>query len=146
VLKIFPFWDDYTSMVQLLLQFIKAKWACIWDLHLSSVANMAPEFYAMNRTNYWWLPVYLGDMNQLPNKHPNIHQEFMSGYHGVHRSTKPFARVRTDIALEQSMNLDYKSKGGIIGISQKPAWAWMFLFYKPWKSFYHNSIKIYVWN
>jgi hypothetical protein len=44
----------------------------------------------------------------------------MSEYHGVPISKQPFARVWTYIALEQSINLDYKSKGGIIGISQKP--------------------------
>ena len=44
----------------------------------------------------------------------------MNGNHAVSRSGKPFAQVWTDMALEQSINADSKSRGGIIGISQNP--------------------------
>ena len=46
--------------------------------------------------------------------------EFMNGNHAVSRSNRPFAQVWTDMALEQSINRDSKTKGGIVGISQKP--------------------------
>lgn len=39
--------------------------------------------------------------------------------HSVTRSNQPFTSVWTNVALEQSVNLDCKSKGGIIGISKK---------------------------
>ena len=74
----------------------------------------------MDRPNYArWLPVYLGDMSQLPVKAAEIYEEFVNGNHSI-RSTKPFSQVWTDMVLEQSVNLDSKSKGGIIGISLKP--------------------------
>ena len=38
----------------------------------------------------------------------------------ISRFNQPFAQISTDMTLEQSINLDSKSKGGIIGISQKP--------------------------
>jgi hypothetical protein len=60
------------------------------------------------------------DMRQLATKHPDVHHEFVNGNHAVSRSSNPFAQVWTDMALEQSINADSKSKGGIIGISQNP--------------------------
>ena len=108
-------------MVKLLLQFVKAERTGNWELHLSSVSAMVPHFFAMDRPNYaCWLPVYIMDMRQLATKHPQVHQEFANGYHAVSRSGKPFAQVWTDMALEQTINADSKSKGGIIGISQNP--------------------------
>ena len=43
----------------------------------------------------------------------------MAGNHSVIRSKQPFSQVWTDMALEQSINLDSKSKGGIVGISTR---------------------------
>ena len=75
----------------------------------------------MDRPNYpRWLPVYIMDVRQLATKHPEVHQEFVTGNHAVSRSIKPFAQVWTDMALEQSINGDSKLRGGIIGISQNP--------------------------
>ena len=119
--KMFAFWDDYGHMVKLLLQFVKAERAGNWEMHLLCVSAMLPYFYAMDRPNYArWLPVYLMDMRQLATKHPDVHHEFVNGNHAVSRSSNPFAQVWTDMALEQSINTDSKSKGGIIGISQNP--------------------------
>ena len=110
-------------MVQLLLHFTKAEKTGNWLQHLSTTAAMTPHFFSMDRPNYFrWLLVYLADMNQLSETHPAVHEdeEFMSGNHSISRSTQPFAQVWTDMALEQSINLDSKTTGGIIGISQRP--------------------------
>ena len=118
---LFHFWGSYIQMVQLLLRYIRAEREGSWSLHLSVTAQMAPHFFAMDRTNYSrWLPVYLGDMHQLSVTEPEIHQEFMDGGHPISRSTQPFSQVWTDMALEQSVNLDSKSNGGIVGISLNP--------------------------
>ncbi|CAH1277494.1 Hypp9663, partial [Branchiostoma lanceolatum] len=118
---LFAFWDEYVSMVLLLLQFIKAERSGDWPLHLSATARMVPCYNSMDRTNYArWLPVYLADMRQLQEKHPQVHHAFMTGEHAIARSNQPFAKVWTDMALEQSINLDSKTSGGVVGISQKP--------------------------
>jgi len=81
---------------------------------------MVPYFFTHDRQNYArWLPVYLADMGQLEQKHPEVYQRFIEGEHAISRSSQPFAKVWTDMALEQSINLDSKSKGGIVGISLK---------------------------
>lgn len=120
--NMFAFWEEYMSMVNILLQFIKAERTADWGLHLTTVAAMLPHFFTMDRQNYArWLPVYLADMNSLAEAHPEVYQEFQSGGHAVSRSNHPFTHVWTDMALEQSINADSKAKGGIIGISQSPA-------------------------
>ena len=58
-------------------------------------------------------------MNSLPETHP-MYEEFMNSNHVVSRSKQAFVQVWTDMAQEQCINLDSKSKGGIIGISKKP--------------------------
>ena len=60
------------------------------------------------------------EMNQLCESHPSVYEEFMKGKHAVSRSTRPFSQIWADMALEQSVNLDSKTQGGIVGISQKP--------------------------
>ena len=59
-------------------------------------------------------------MHELPETHPAVYQEFAKGNHAISRSDHPFAQVWMDMVLEQSINLDSKTNGGIIGISQKP--------------------------
>ena len=118
--KAFRFWEDYVNMVLVLLQFIKAERTGNWKLHLTATAAMVPHFFAMDRINYArWLPVYLSDMNMLETSHPEVYKEFINGNHSVSHSKEPFAQVWTDMALEQSINLDSKSKGGIVGMSTK---------------------------
>ena len=117
----FTFWEEYGHMVKLLLQLVTAERTGTWELHLLSVSAMVPYFFAIDRPNCArWLPVYIMDMRQLATKHPEVHQEFVTGNHAVSRSIKPFAQVWTDMALEQSINVDSKSRGGIIGIFQNP--------------------------
>ena len=119
--KLCQFWNNYVGMVQLLLQFIRAERTGNWHLHLSTTAAMIPHFFSMDRPNYSrWLPVYIADMQQLDKTHPRVYEEFMRGNHTISRSGQPFTQVSTDMALEQSINLDSKTKGGIIGITKKP--------------------------
>ena len=107
-------------MVLVLLQFIKAERTGNWKLHLSATAAMVCHFFSMDRVNYArWLPIYLSDMSMLELNHPEVFHEFLSGNHSVSRSKQPFAQVWPDMALEQSINLDSKSKGGIVGISNR---------------------------
>ena len=91
-----------------------------WEPHICATTAMVKYYFAMDRTNYsCWLPVYLADIQCLHSAHPSIEQEFLSGNHAVSRSKNSFAQVWTDMALEQSVILDSKSKGGILGRIQK---------------------------
>lgn len=119
--KMFDLWNEYISMVMNLLQLIKAEWMGNWSLHFAATSEMVPHFYAHYRLNYsWWLPVYLADMAQLEKNHPVVYNQFEDGGQAANHSSQPFAKVWTDMALEQSINLDLKYKRSIIGFSQNP--------------------------
>ena len=54
-------------------------------------------------------------MIQLKDKNPDIFNEFSNGNHVVLRTkfSSKFNKVSTDIALEQGMNRDSKTKGNL---------------------------------
>ena len=107
-------------MVPVLLRFIRAEREGDWRPHLASKAEMTPYFFSMDCSNYSRrLPVYLADMHLLEDTAPEVHQEFMHGNHAVSRSCQLFSQIWTDMALEQTVNHDTGTKGGIAGISQK---------------------------
>ena len=118
----FAIWSDYLAMVEILLNFIRAEREGRWNLHLNTVAQMLPYFFAYDHTNYArWATIYLADMRQLEETAPQVHGEFEAGNFTVKRSTNQFNQVWSDMALEQSINRDSKTRGGLIGITQKPA-------------------------
>ena len=120
--KMFACWEEYRTMVTILLQFIKAERTRNWKLHLSATAAMLPYIFAMDRPYYVrWLPVYLCDMNQLEADHPQTYQEFVNQNHTVSQTKQLFAHVWTDMVFEQSINADSKAQGGITGITKSPA-------------------------
>ena len=82
-------------------------------VHLKSAAEMIPYFFSFDQANYSrWAPVYIADMHRLQETAPDVHQELMN----VKRSKNKFNQVWSDMALEQSVNRDSKTKGGIVGI------------------------------
>ncbi|CAH3159136.1 unnamed protein product [Porites lobata] len=138
--SLFAFWDDYCTIVNILLQFIKAERTgkvisdCIcfvftcnvflsfaFHIQVTGAYIWLPQrrccrtSFSMDRQNYArWIPVYLADMKELPRKHPKS----IKSNHAISRSdNQPFAKVWTDMALEQSINADSKSKGGVVGIT-----------------------------
>ena len=119
--RTFAFWVEYIDMVHLLLDFMESERDSIWKTHLETFRCMPPYHFAFDHFKYFmWGCVYSCDMQQLPNKFPDVYANFENGKHGVSRATAPsyFNSVATDMALEQSFNKDSKGKGGIVGIAQ----------------------------
>ena len=59
-------------------------------------------------------------MRNLKYTAPEVYQEFQSGNHPVKRSdNSTFNQVWTDMGLEQSLNRDSKTSGGIVGFTLK---------------------------
>ena len=109
--SMFAFWEEYCSMVNIMLQLFKAERTGNWNLHLSAVATMTPHFFAMERPNYSrWLPMDLIDMYRLEFTHPLVHKAFLSGEHSISRSGQPFSQVSTDMALDRSNQLMLTAK------------------------------------
>ena len=92
--KMFAFWEQYCDMVNALLQQVKAERSGNWDLYLSTLAVITPDFYAFDRPNYSrWLPIYIEDMRNLKSKHPQVYEEFSAGNFSISRSGHPFSQV-----------------------------------------------------
>lgn len=112
------FWDSYLHAVQVLLCFLRAERVGDWQLYLDSMIAMLPVMFAFDRINYArWLPVYIYDMLNLPDTALPVYEQFKDGAFSVNRTGKSFAGVSTDQVLEQTLNKDSKTAGGLIGIS-----------------------------
>ena len=117
----FNLWNQYIKMVHIMLNFIRVERIGDWELHLEAVTHMLPYFFAYDRTNYSkWTSVYLIDIRKLKYTASEVYQEFHSGNHPVERSNNStFNQVRTGMGLEQSLNRDSKTSGGIVWIHSK---------------------------
>ena len=116
--KMTAYWRSYIEMVGLLLRFIRSTREGDWSLHLACVRDMLPWMFAYDRTNYSrYLPVYWCDMMSLKEEHPSAYEAFQAGDFVVQRSGNAFSQVAVDHTIEQTINRDTKSQGGIIGFS-----------------------------
>ena len=101
VLRLPPWSHPCIVMVQVLMQFLWAEQCGDWLLHLSATAAMASYFFAFDRPNSsMWLPVYLADMNNLPDSHPSVHQDSINGNLSMSLSGNAFSCVSTDMTFE----------------------------------------------
>ena len=113
------FWNTYLEMVSTLMNCIRATREGNWNLHLDSIKEMLPWFFAYDHTNYArYLPVYLVTMTSLEDTHPEAHRLLLDGDFGVQRSKQHgFSRLPVDQTIEQTLNRSTKTKGGIVGFS-----------------------------
>jgi hypothetical protein len=108
--KTAQYWLMYVKIVGILKRFIQAERSGDWLGHLREVKNMLPYMVAAKHTNYMsCLPLYLKDMKELPEKHPVVYENFISGHFTVHRRAGRFNGTWTDMALEQTYNKEGKS-------------------------------------
>jgi len=120
-LALFAFWNEYMEMVWLLLNFIHGDRDANWLLHLETFNTMVPYDRAFDHLNYFrWVTVNLTDMKMLEEVAPTVHQEFTENRaHAVSTSSSEslFNSVSPDMALEQTVKRDSKTKGRIVGVT-----------------------------
>ena len=104
-------------MVQGLLLFLRATREGDWKLHLASLCQILPWFFAYDRVNYArYLPAYISEMDSLSITHPAISDRFFSGDFVVQRQDRyVFTQIACDMAIEQTCNRDSKTKGWMKG-------------------------------
>ena len=110
-----------------LLRLLKAERDGLFELHLIAVCETIPWFRAADRGNYVrYLPGYLNDMVTLQQEQPKFYQYLRDGGFVVRLSSMRFNAVATDQALEQTINREGKSQGGVIGFTLRkgalPRW------------------------
>ena len=112
--RTFGFWHEYLGMTFTLLDFMEAERESNWLVHLETFKAMLPYDKSFDHYKYLsWGLIYLIDMLRLPEVYPQVFEHFMDGKHTVSRSKSKswFNTVSTDMALEQSLNRDCKTKG-----------------------------------
>jgi len=83
--------------------------------------SLCKDFFAYNRLKYaQMVPLYLAEMYSLKESDPDVWTEFSQGHFCVKKSQVPFCSIGVDHALEH-VNRSMKVKGGLSGITQKPA-------------------------
>ena len=115
----FAFWESFIQATLVMLRLIRAEREANFSLHLDAVAESVPYFIVGGRSNYAkYVPVYISEMRQLESKQPEAFRHLQSGGFVVRRSARSkFNSVSTDQALEQTINRDAKSEGGVSGFT-----------------------------
>ena len=116
----FAYWDTFMQGAGTLMRLLRAERDGLFELHLIAVCETIPWCRAADRGNYArYLPGYINDMITLQEKQPKSYQYLQDGGFVVRRSSRCFNAVASDQALEQTINRDGKSQGGVIGFTSR---------------------------
>ena len=112
------FWNSFIEMTQILLDYIKSSRTGDLSLHLQASERMLVWFFEYDRINYSRHFSYnWATQQKLHLTHPAIYHEFIKGYLSVKRARGNFNKLLHDQVIEQTINIEQKGSGGIIGIS-----------------------------
>lgn len=120
--------------------FIRATREVNWNLHLKTFRSMLPWFFICDRINYArYGSAYLLEMNAIDYTHPglpknncnsiylnavliffcllDIAAELRTSFAVQRQSKYGFSAVSCDQTIEQTINRDSKTKGGLVGFT-----------------------------
>lgn len=107
-------WLHYMDMIRVARALIQADRTGSWNDHLGAISAALPIFAATGHFNYLKSAyLYLQQMMQLQDKHPDVHQIFMRGNHVIRRTNQGWAGMGCDLVIEQSLMKSVKSHGGL---------------------------------
>ena len=122
-------WLQYLEMVEILLSFIKSDRTGNWQLHLKKGQAMLPFLAAAGHNNYAKsLHLYLQNMRNLQETHPEVYRHFEEGYHVIRRSDRYWAGLSADMIIEQVLMRSLKITGGLTrgsGITESQRLVWL---------------------
>lgn len=114
------FCSTYIKMVLLLLNYLRTVRVGDWLLHLSTLQEFTPFFFALKRSSYArFIPIYVSMMLMLKDENPRV-WEYLSTSWVVQKTQTPFTVIGCDHALER-VNRKLKGEGGLIGITRNPS-------------------------
>lgn len=112
----FQYWDTVIKLESLLLQLILSIRTSNFTMYVDTLAQLCPWTFALDAVHYSrWLPVFVRTLQGLPEKHPDIHDEFLRGNFTSTKTAKPFAAISDD-QLHEHNNKFIKGESGVIGI------------------------------
>ena len=98
--KIVQYWIGYVDMVHLYHEFSRSIRTGDLELYIYCLQRLAALFFTFNHHNYArWRVVYLDNLLKLPEKNPEIYQEFKNGCFSLKGTSKSFPRLPIDLTL-----------------------------------------------
>ena len=93
-----------------------------WEGHLNTLKKKTPWLLAYYRVNYSrYVPVYLHEMREFEKTHPFAHEHLRAGEFAIQQQDRyGLFATAADQVIEQTVNKDNKSAGGIVGIATRP--------------------------
>ncbi len=109
----------FLNGADLLLRMLRSEREADFQLHLNCMCEVMPWFREAGRTNYAkYMPVYVAEMKSLEHEQQEAYTFMQQGGFVVRRSEdQSFNCVATDQALEQTINREGKSQGGVVGFT-----------------------------
>ena len=103
------------------MQYIRSIREGNFPLYVQSIGQLMPWFFAMDQYNYSrWVPVHIRDMLTLPQRHPEVYEQFLHGNFVVQKSRHLFSLIALDHNHEQQNEI-IKGEGGAVGLNEDPA-------------------------
>ena len=100
-----------------------------WSLHLQVIQDMLPYLAASGHNLYTKCArVYLQQMLNLRNEHPNVQHHFEQGFHVIRRSDRLWAGLSPDLVIEQVLMRSLKTSGGLTqgrGMTEQQRLLWL---------------------
>ena len=88
------FYKIYMDLFEKLLMFIRVSREKNWELHLYSLHQLCPCFFAFDMTNYARMtPVYLSQMYELKKKDTRTWNLLNEGHFSISKSNVPFTAI-----------------------------------------------------
>ena len=120
-------WVNYViKPVFTIMKYARAEREADWPLHLASVHEMMPLFFAASHFNYARYGLYyLREREAMPEV---VRQHFVKGEHTMHHNAGLFNGIWSDMAIETTFMQYGHGQSGIIGITLRPktlkTWAY----------------------
>jgi len=116
------------EMVGILRKYIRAERTGNWELHLQTLSDKLRYLAASGHNNYTKsVLVYLQQMHDLQDKHPDVYEHFKAGLHIVRRSDRHWAGLSSDLVIEQVLMRSMKTSGGLTrgrGMTEQQRLIW----------------------
>ncbi len=112
--------------VFIIMKYVRAEREADWPLHLATVKEMLPLFFAAGHMNYTRYGLYyLRSMEEMPS---NVKEQFLKGQHTMHHKAGLFNGIWSDMVIETTYMRFGHGQSGIIGLTLKPetlkTWAY----------------------
>ena len=108
--KTAQYWLVYSKFVRMFLILQRAVKTDDVELFGFILHEIAAIFFATNHQNYArWMSLYSSQLCNLRTQRPEVFESMRNGAFSVNRTGNSFARVGTDMALEQTINAHAKS-------------------------------------